>query len=370
MIDFPYMSNSHLSQIDSDASDTVEVVASSQFDGLIAGKGRPKALYMLGHESLEMIFPPHLRASLGELLDIVEPSRFTDTDDLDLSGLEEVEVLLSGWKMRPLDQELLDAMPNLKVVFYGAGTIRYITTPEFWKRDILISSSYAMNAVPVAEYTLSTILLSLKHFWKYSIMAKSGQGWTDYTRPQPGVFGTKVGFVSCGMVARKTIQLMEPFDLDLSVYCPFLTACEADGLGVTRASLEDIFCDSDVVSLHTPNLPETEGLIGREHFSLMRNGATFINTARGQIVREDELIEVAQERPDLTFILDVTYPEPPAKDSLLLTLPNVVLTPHIAGSMGSEVERLGDSVLQEVTRYLAGEPLKWSISEELCKTMA
>ncbi len=359
-----------ISSKETKAGITHSVPASRAVGDGVVGETRPKAVYMLGRESLDLIYPVYLRESLGELLDVVELPCYTDAEEVDLSGLEEVEVILSGWEMRLLDKELLDAMPKLKVVFYGAGTIRYITTPDFWKRDILISSSYAMNAVPVAEYTLSTILLSLKHFWKYSNMAKAGNGWGDHTRPLPGAFGTKVGFVSCGMIARKTIKLMQQFDLDLSVYCPFLTSCEADVLGASLVSLEDIFRNSDVVSLHTPNLPETRGFIGREHFSLMKEGATFINTSRGQIVREQELIEVARERPDLFFILDVTDPEPPMADSPLLSLPNVVLTPHIAGSMGVEIERLGASVLNEVKRYLAGEPLKWAISEELCQSMA
>ncbi|MGJ8653605.1 MAG: hydroxyacid dehydrogenase [Opitutaceae bacterium] len=331
---------------------------------------RAKAVFMLGSDAYEMIYPTRIRESLGQLLEIVEPPYFTDSKQLKLSGLEDVEIVLSGWKMRSMDQEFLDAMPKLKAVFYGAGTIRYIVTPEFWRRDILISSAYAVNAVPVAEYTLSTILLSMKRFWKYANMAKVGQGWEDYTRPSPKAWSNKVGLVSCGMVARETIKLLRQFNLDVSVYCPFLTACEADNLGVSRATLKDVFRESDVVSLHTPNLPETKGLIGREHFSIMKQDATFINTARGQVIREEELIEVASERSDLHFILDVTNPEPPSEDSLLLSLPNVVLTPHIAGSMGVETERLGAAVVDEVKRYLDEEPLKWAITEAFCKGMA
>lgn len=325
---------------------------------------------MLGAQQYEKTYSRTTRDSLSELLDFVETPRFSDQENMDLSGLEDVEVLLSGWKMRALDKTLLDAMPKLKAVFYGAGSIRYISTPEFWSRDIVISSSYAMNGVPVSEYTMSTILLSLKHFWKYSSMAKMGHGWGDAMRPAPGAFGTKVGLVSCGMIARKTIELLKPFDLEISVYCPFLTASDAAELGVKRASLEALFSESDVVSLHTPNLEATRGMIGAEHFSAMKEGATFINTSRGLVIRENEMIEVAKNRPEIYFVLDVTSPEPPNKDSSLLTLPNVVLTPHIAGSMGREIERMGALVLSEVKHYLSGEPLEWAISEEVFEKMA
>lgn len=102
----------------------------------------------------------------------------------------------------------------------------------------------------------------------------------------------------------------------------------------------------------------------------MKKDATFINTARGRVVREDEMIEVLKQRPDLTAALDVTDPEPPARTSPLLSLPNVVLTPHIAGSMGNEIQRMGQSMLAEFKRYLAGEPLKWQITAEEAKRLA
>ena len=125
-----------------------------------------------------------------------------------------------------------------------------------------------------------------------------------------------------------------------------------------------------MISLHTPELPETLGMISGELIAAMKPGATFINTARGAVVREKELIAVLSRRPDLTAVLDVTDPEPPAPDSPLLTLPNVVLTPHIAGSMGREIQRLGRYMVEELQRYLAGEPLRWHITRELAAKLA
>jgi phosphoglycerate dehydrogenase-like enzyme len=125
-----------------------------------------------------------------------------------------------------------------------------------------------------------------------------------------------------------------------------------------------------VVSLHTPWLKETEGMITGQHIASMRPGATFINTARGAVVREQELIDVLQQRPDLFAVLDVTYPEPPAPDSLLYTLPNVVVTPHIAGPVGDECHRLGRYMVEELWRYLHGEELRWGITREMAKVLA
>ena len=111
-------------------------------------------------------------------------------------------------------------------------------------------------------------------------------------------------------------------------------------------------------------------MITGRHLAMMKEGATFINTARGAVVREKEMIEVLTQRPDLTAVLDVTDPEPPELDSPLTKLPNVILTPHIAGSAGPECQRLGYYMLQEFQRYLAGEPLKFGITKEAAAKLA
>jgi phosphoglycerate dehydrogenase-like enzyme len=129
--------------------------------------------------------------------------------------------------------------------------------------------------------------------------------------------------------------------------------------------MEELFVRSDVVSLHTPLLIETHGIITGDHFKSMKRGATFINTARGQIVREREMIDVLSDRPDLWAVLDVTNDEPPRPQSELYDLPNVVLTPHMAGSVGKECRRMGQYMVDELKRYLAGEPLKWVVTPEL-----
>jgi len=153
-------------------------------------------------------------------------------------------------------------------------------------------------------------------------------------------------------------------------YDPFVSAEDAAALGVTLCGLDEIFQRADVVSLHTPWLPETVGMITGAHLAAMQPGATFINTARGAVVREQEMIEVLQQRPDLLAVLDVTHPEPPVTGSPFYTLPNVILTPHIAGSMDNECRRMGRIVVEELQRYLKGEPLRWSISRQQAAIMA
>jgi phosphoglycerate dehydrogenase-like enzyme len=181
----------------------------------------------------------------------------------------------------------------------------------------------------------------------------------------PGCYGTTVGLISLGTTARALLKMLSLFDLRVIAYDPFVKAAEAEQLGVERVALNELFSRSDVVSLHTPLFPETTGMITGQHLASMKQGATFINTARGGIVRQKELIAVAINRPDLEFVLDVVDPEPPEPDSPLYTLQNVLLTPHIAGSVGRECSRMGRFMVEELLRFVRGEPLQWAVTPEI-----
>jgi phosphoglycerate dehydrogenase-like enzyme len=331
---------------------------------------RPRALFLLEGDSLDVIYGPSERDDLARMADFNGDPQTPESIRRDPSVLAETEVIFSGWGAPRMDEDFLAAVPNLRAVFYGAGSVRYFVTEAFWQRGIRLSSAYAANAEPVAEYTLATILLSLKKFWSFAAQTRLGLGWADHKRWVPGGFDSTVGLISCGMVARRTLELLRPFDLKCVVYCPFLTESKASDLGVELSSLPEVFRRADVVSLHTPELPETRGLITGRLISLMKPHATLINTARGAVVREAEMIEVLRQRPDLTAVLDVCDPEPPANDSPLLTLPNVVLTPHIAGSLGPECRRLGRYMVAEFRRYLDGKPLKWEITRQTAAGLA
>lgn len=283
--------------------------------------------------------------------------------------LAQADVIFSGWGAPAMNAAFLATAARLKAVFYGAGSIRYFTSDEFWSRDIVVSSAYAMNAVPVAEYTLATILLSLKNYWFHAVEIKRAGRLTERV-PCAGAYGSKVGLISLGMIGRLVRERLRPFDLEVLAYDPYVTPDEADRLGVELVSLDDLFRQCDVVSLHAPWLKETEGMIQGRHFELMKHRATFINTARGAIVRESEMCAVLQRRPDLTALLDVVWPEPPAPGSPLFSLPNIILTPHIAGSRDRECRRMGRLMIEEFDRWNRGEKLQWAISEEKALTLA
>ena len=328
-----------------------------------------KAIYLLHPDAYAKIYSTPEREAIAALVDIVAPPQTAESVHEHPEVLAEVEAIFSGWGMAPLDEALLAAAPHLKIIFYGAGSIRYFATGAAWNRGIVISSAWAANAVPVAEFTLAQIVFSLKRGWHFALSIKRAQSWVPKA-PVPGAFDSTVGLVSLGMIGRMVAERLRALDVHVIAYDPFVSAEDAAALGVRLVPLDEVFRQADVVSLHTPNLPETRGMITGEHFAVMKPGATFINTARGAIVREQEMIDVLTARPDLYAALDVTDPEPPIEDSPLYTLPNVVLTPHIAGSMDAECRRMGQTMVDECRRYLAGEPLRWAIDRMRAQTLA
>ncbi len=327
-----------------------------------------KAAYVLEKYAFDLIYGPDERRDIAELVEVVGPPIRGKEIDSHLAEMADVEVIFSGWGGPKLNETLLTAMPKLKAVFYGAGSIKGMVTDAFWARKIPITSSYAANAIPVAEFTLAQILFSLKAGWQCIMNARVHH---KFHRPTvPGAYGSTVGLVSLGMIGRRVAQLLQPFDLNVIAFDPLITPEKAAAIPVKLASMAEIFKTSDVVSLHTPWLKETEGLINGQLISSMKQGATLINTSRGAIVNEAEMIAVLRDRPDLWVVLDVTYPEPPVADSPLWTLPNVILTPHIAGSMDNECRRMGRIVVDELKRFLKQEPLAWSIGREQAAIMA
>jgi phosphoglycerate dehydrogenase-like enzyme len=306
-----------------------------------------------------------LKARAGAPL-VIAPA---DTWRAHAQSLAEVEVIFSGWGAPRMDEDFLRHVPRLQAVFYAGGSIRYFVTEAFWRRGIRLTTAQAINAIPVAEYTVAALSLGLKRFWHYARVTRETRDFPE-SRPMAGAFGTTVGLVSYGTIARLVRQKLKQLELEVMVHDPFLSDTEAAREQVRKVGLDELFASADAVSVHTPHLASTAGLIKGRHFEQMKPGSVFLNTARGEVVNEPEMIAVLQRRPDLQAVLDVTAPEPPVPGSLLYSLPNVVLTPHIAGSVGRECLRMGHAMVDEFERYQAGQPLNWEITADRAESIA
>jgi phosphoglycerate dehydrogenase-like enzyme len=302
---------------------------------------------------------PEHRAALAQLGEVLAPSPIdgmsvAEADDV----LARTDVLLAHWGCVTIDAALLARAPQLRMVAYAAGTVKDSIAPEVFERGVLVTSGAAANAVPVAEFTLAAILFAGKDVFGARARLRADADpevvWPTPRRPV-GNLAKRIGLIGASHVGRSLIELLRPFRLQVLLADPYVDAAAAAQLGVERVELHELLERSDVVSIHAPALPETRHLIGADELARMADGATLINTARGSLLDHDALVGEL-ERGRLHAVLDVTDPEPLPADHALLRLPNAFVTPHLAGSQGTELTRMAELVLEEIRRFGAGEP--------------
>ncbi len=290
-----------------------------------------------------------------------DPSRFAN-----------VEFIFSTWGMPVFDEaEIKTCFPSLRCVFYGAGTVQKFARP-FLRCGVKVFSAWAANAVPVAEMTVAQIVLANKgYFLSNRLYHSAGNDAAKAAiKGCNGNYGEAVGIIGAGMIGKLVIEMLKAYRLRVLVFDPFLPDQKAAELGVEKCSLDEIFTRAFAVSNHLANNEQTKGMLCYKYFRKMRECAVFINTGRGAQVIEDDLVRILMERPDLTALLDVTHPEPPAEGHPFYTLPNCLLTPHIAGSGGDEVARMGEYMLREFEAYASEMPTRYEVTEKMLETMA
>ena len=318
------------------------------------------------------VYPESVIASLREITDC-DGVCYTPDDLRERPGLfADTENVFSTWMMpRLTSDEVAALLPSLKNIFYAAGTVQYFARP-YMENGVRVFSAWAANAVPVAEYAVAQIVLANKGFFRSSsFRSLEEHAAADRTfRLYPGNYSVKVGILGAGMIGKKVISLLRPLGIDVLVFDPFLPDETAAELGVEKASLERVFAECQTVSNHLASNEATYGMLGGKLFESMLPHATFLNTGRGAQVVEAEMCAVLKDRPDLTAVLDVTQPEPPQDGSELYSLPNVILTPHMAGSSGNEVHRMAEYMLDEYRRVSAGDAPMWEVTEKMLRTMA
>ncbi len=321
-------------------------------------------------ENVDRVYGAGRKARIAQITDLVEGLITSENFEERSADLADVEVVFSTWGMPALTEAQLDCMPKLRAVMYAAGSVKGFA-PPMMARGIQVVSGWGVNAYPVAEFTVSQILLSNKGYFRNLRGFKSKETCQSWRDPQPkGNFGESVAILGAGKVGRAVIEMLRPHALKVLVYDPYLSEEDASDLGAEKVSLEEAFERGYAVTNHMPDLPETRNIIDRKLLSSMREGATFINCGRGASVKEDDLAEVFRVRSDLTALLDVTMPEPPENDSPLYMLPNVLLSSHIAGALGDEVIRMSDCMIEECVNLMEGRPLRYVVPPEKLKIMA
>jgi len=326
--------------------------------------GRPRVAVVMPGPVEALVFDDALRARLRAIARVEGPVPLARLDSPEAGeALARARVLLTSWGAPALGPEILERAPELRLVAHAAGTVKALVTPDLWRRGVRVSTAAAANAVPVAEFALAAILLAGKRaFGIREQYRRDRKVFWGHSVPGIGNYRKRVGLVGASRVGRKLIELLRPFDLVVGVADPYLDEAEARLLGVEKRTLAELLAESDVVSLHAPSLETTRHMIGAAELASMRDGATLVNTARGALV-DHAALEKELVSGRLSAVIDTTDPEVLPADSPLYDLPNVFLTPHIAGSLGSETFRMTALALDEIERFASGRPLRHEVVE-------
>ncbi|HET6636874.1 MAG TPA: hydroxyacid dehydrogenase [Streptomyces sp.] len=271
--------------------------------------------------------------------------------------LAEVEVLVTSWGCPVLDGRVLRDAPRLRAVLHAAGTVRHHVDAAVFARGVLVTTAADANAEPVAQYTLAAVLWAFKKVPFLAADARRFRADWSYRDRRGELSGRDrtVVLVGFSRIGRRVTELLGRLGLArILVVDPVVDPAEIAAAGAESATLHEALPQADVLSLHAPALPATRHMIGAAELAALPPDAVLVNTARGALVDTAALEEAC--RAGLHAILDVTDPEPLPAASPLYDLPNVVLTPHVAGSLGSETRRMADAALTELERYAAGLP--------------
>lgn len=299
--------------------------------------------------------------------------RFAELADLLADpAADQVSVVITGWGAPKLDVAATHKLPNLRLVAHGAGTLRAIVDPALFDMGIRATNSASANAVPVAEFTLSWILRWNKRLPQFETAYKSAAS-NYFARGMPcydGIGNTEksVGVIGASKVGRKLMQFLQSFDLEVLLYDPLIDPAEFDALGARRVDLNGAM-GADIVSINAPLLPSTRQMIGADQLAHMKDDALLINTARGGLLDHDALL-AELETGRISAVLDVTEPEPLPDDSPFFRLENCWITPHVAGSLGTEIHRMTDSMIAEVALFLSEGRLRHEVGPDNWATAA
>lgn len=333
----------------------------------------PKLAFALRADKTRHVFEPESLARLAACCEVLsyEPiESFADPEARRL--MSKAEILLTGWGCPMLTPEVLRAAPHLRLIAHAAGTVKYNVDPLAYANGIRVTHAAEANAIPVAEYTLAAILFANKRIFELRDLYRADptRRSSYATMDEPiGNYRRTIGLVGASRIGRRVAAMLAGFDFTVLLYDPFVHPGDPVTAVAELVELDSLMARSNVVSLHAPSLPSTRGMLGARQLRLMQDGATFINTARGALVDEAALIAELQTGR-VSAILDVTDPEIPPPNSPLFHMPNVFLTPHVAGAVGTERARLGRMAVEEVERYVRGEPMLFEVQPALLERLA
>ena len=326
----------------------------------------------IGRAHYKRMFSQEAWDALAKFANVIHHEAEEPTNKAELIALlPEVDGIITSWGVAQIDADVLAAAPRLRAMAHMGSSVKRFVSDAFWERGMHLTSAGVMLARDVAETTLGLMIVGQKRIWPLGQHVRDG-GWRDspawdkwFSRE---LYRKEVGIVGASNVGRHVITLLKPFGPKVLLYDPFVSAEEAAELGAEKLELHELLRRADVVSLHAPSNKHTYQMLNGEGLALMKDDALLINTGRGTLIEEPALVKELANGRFFAF-LDVTDPEPPAADSPLRSLPNVVVTPHIAGCI-ENCNRMGELAVEELRRFFAGETAVYQITPELFNRIA
>ncbi|MBI5831213.1 MAG: hydroxyacid dehydrogenase [Armatimonadetes bacterium] len=308
--------------------------------------------------------------------DVIWPeSNPSAADMLALADGRQIDAVITVWGAPAFPTAFWQAHPECRFFGHMAGSVKHFfpdATPQYLlDHGITVVSGQFGLGINVAEMTVACMVTLARQFPLLWRKLRDEGAWRVPEVPfEPqGLLGATVGLVAASVIGRLVIEMIKPFRCRVLVFDPYLPDDKAAELGVEKVSLERLLAESDIISMHHPQTPETDRMIGAAQFKLIRDGAVFINTARPRALDPEALLAAAQEQR-FTIALDVTEPEPLPADHALRALPNVWLTPHVAGTGRYGALMVGDIVMESLDQHLAGQPVTWRYPIERLDLMA
>ena len=334
---------------------------------------RPKLAFAMAAEKTKYVFDGEALDRLARSCDILHAMPLEEFASPGARAvLAEADILVTGWGCPQVTPDVLRTARHLKLIAHAAGTVKFTLDPAVYAAGIKVTHAADANAVPVAEFTLAAIIFANKRVFELRdrYRADPGRRSSYALMDEPiGNYHRTVGLVGASRIGRRVARMLRGFDLTVLVSDPFVQKGDPITEGAELVELDTLMARSDVVSIHAPSLPSTRAMIGAPQLGLMKDGAALINTARGALVDEAALIvELTSGR--IHAVIDVTDPEIPEAGSPLYSLPNVFLTPHVAGAVGTERLRLGQMAVEEVERFVRGERLEYEVEPALLERLA
>jgi phosphoglycerate dehydrogenase-like enzyme len=328
---------------------------------------KPTVAIAIGKANYKRMFSQEAWDALDAFANVVHHPGDEPAEKAELMKLlADADACITSWGVAQLDADVMKAAPKLKAMAHMGSSVKRFVSDAFWQRNMHLTSTGIALANTVAETTLGLMIVGQKHIWQLAQHVRAG-GWREspvWDRWYASeLYRKNVGIIGASHVGRHVIELLKPFKPYVLLYDPFVTAEEARKLGATKMELDELLKQSDVVSIHAPANQHTHHMLNAAGLALMKDDALLINTARGTLIDEQALIAELSKGRFFAF-LDVTDPEPPAADSPLRTLDNVVVVPHIAGCI-ENCTMLGELAVEEIRRFFAGEPAVYQITPEL-----